>query len=227
MRDRLLRALRDDPAGRGAASDRALLDAAMALGVPRGDPVVRQRLAYQAEQLVLARPVTEAVSDAELRRYHERHAARYTAPARFSLAQVFVSRSRRGERAARDAERLSARLQGKKTPPLDATKCGDPSLLPPELEDVDAAALDARFGPGFAAAVAGLPGGVWSGPIPSAYGYHVVLVRSSSPAALAPLTAVRERVLADYRHDRRKETLAGRVRALRAGYRIDVRRSPS
>jgi hypothetical protein len=189
--------------------------------------VVRQRLAYQAEQVVLAQPAAAPVSDAELARYHRAHAARYTVPARYSFTQVFLSRSRRGQSLERDARALAARLQKACSGGERVAAHGDPSLLPGSLDDVDAATIDARFGPGFAAALGGVEPSVWSGPIASSYGVHLVCVRANAAAALVPLATARERVLADYRHDRRAELLAKRVRELRAAYRVDVQRVSS
>ncbi|MDB4991224.1 MAG: hypothetical protein JWN04_6402 [Myxococcaceae bacterium] len=203
--------------------DAALLQPALALGLHRADVVTRQRLMFQAEQLLTASNASTPATDRELTAYLHAHAARYTQPTRFSFTQVALVRARHGARLAQDAASLLEGLT-RQAPAEAQAQQGDPTLLPRSLDCAPAAALEARFGPSFGAALQDLPLDRWSGPVPSAYGLHLVFLRARSPKSVPALADIRTRVLADYRHDQRRELLRARVRALRGHYRIEVRR---
>lgn len=208
----------------GEVDDQTLLDEAIALGLHRADPVVRQRLIFQLEQL-LAAPLP-AVDEDELAAYFAAHTARYARPAQLSFDQVFVSRARHGAALQRDAEELLVRLRREQSDGASAHQLGDPTLLPRTLDGVPEAALDARFGPGFAAALAGCERARWCGPIASSYGLHLVWLRSESAAQTPTLSEVRAAVVADYDEIRRRAALRAQTARLREGYEIEIAREP-
>ena len=232
VREQLMRTMQLPEASSGPAADARgeapeSIELALSLGVHRADPLVRRRLAFQSEQLLMARAEAEQPSDAALDAYSRAHAARYARPARFSLQQVLVSRDVHGANLSRAAAALRARLPEAAVDARAVGRLGDPSLLPGALVEVGARELDARFGPGFAKALDAAPLDAWAGPITGAYGLHYVRVTARIPGRVPPLSQIRERVLGDYRHDRRSDLLRERLRALRTRYRIDVRRQPS
>lgn len=218
VRDQLLVAMRLDPTQEG--DDDATIARARALGLHRIDPVIRQRLARQAEQLLVARAHAERPSDAALRMYLNDHRARYELPATVTVAQLFLSRARRGAALADDARALAEQLHAGRDLPH-----GDPTSLPRTLTEVTAAQLDQRFGPGFGDAVLAAPERSWTGPLPSSFGLHFVRIEARRPARLPALSEVRARLLADHAHDQRAALLRAQLRALRAQYRIHVARS--
>jgi hypothetical protein len=223
VREQLLTSMRATKSEDGVEDDAALLERALALGLHRADPVTRQRLAFQAEQLLTARVATERPGEAVLDAYLRAHRARYALPARVSFVQVFVSSGRHGAELASDASTLLSELRRARVPAEAAASFGDPSLFPRRFAAVDAVALDAQLGPGFARALWRSPLGQWAGPIPSAYGLHLVWLEEHSDGRVPALFELRERVLADYRHDRRRELLRERLRALRSSYRVELR----
>ena len=202
--------------------ERALVDS-----LQRSDPMLRRRLAFQSEQLLMARADAEQPSEAALEGYAQAHAARYASAARFSLQQVMVSRDMHGTDLSRAAEALRARLPAGAVDARSLGQLGDSSLLPSVLLKSSARELEGRFGPGFATHLEAAPLDAWIGPLASAYGLHFVRLTERTPGHLPPLAQIRARVLGDYRHDRRRDVLRERLRALRAQYRVEVRRQPS
>lgn len=200
-----------------------LIARALALGLHRADPVVRARLKLQAEQLVVAAAQPPEPEDAALKAYAAAHAERYASPPTVSIEQVYVRPDRHGALLARDLRVLAHALAAGTVP----DRLGDPTSLPRRLQGAHAAALDARFGPRFFAALADAPLGRWTGPVSSSYGVHYVRVIARTPARIPALSEIRPRVLADYRHDRRAAVLRARLQALRAHYRIHVARGPA
>lgn len=226
VREQLLRAMR--PSERASETqderDHTLLEHALAMGVHRVDPVVRQRLVFQAQQVLRAKLSLPTPSDRELSDYLAAHSERYREPARLSFTQVFLSRTRRGATLNEDARVLGERLLREAPSPEAARMLSDPTLLPSELSDASAEDIDARFGPGFSRALSKAPDARFSGPISSSYGLHFVFISQRAPGLLPPLGQVRARVLADFAHDAQERALKSALRARREGYRIVVRR---
>jgi hypothetical protein len=207
--------------------DEQLLARAFELGMHRADPVVRQRLAFQMEQLLTARLASTPASERELEAFFAVRRASYLRPARVSFVQVALSRARHGDRLGADATQLRERLARERTSDEAALPLGDPTLLPASLDNVSAAAVDARFGPGFADALFRAELATWAGPVASSYGLHVVRVRARAPAREPTLSEVRQQVSADFAEQRRRLEVEQQTRRLRASYRIGLVRQPS
>jgi peptidyl-prolyl cis-trans isomerase C len=198
--------------------DEVLVREGLALGLDRGDIIVRRRLIQKMEFLLENTDPVPPPTDAELETYLQAHADRYASPARVSFTHVFVSSQRAGERAASEADALRAQLDGG----ADPSALGDPFLRGREFRLHSQGELAGIFGAPFAAAVFALPESVWSAPIRSTFGTHVVRVTEKRPGTAPVLAAVRDRVQHDWREERR-ETLNREARTrLRSHYVVRV-----
>ena len=210
--------LSDDP----AASRAELYHQAMELGLDRDDPIVRRRLIQKMRLLAGAGDGPVRATEQELRDYYEHHAERFVEPARRRLSHIFLSRDRHRASIGAEARRLLEQLRAQALPPERAVALGDPFLhghhLPPHTEGY----LARNFGSGFAAGIMELPPGVWSGPVESAYGLHLVWIHEIAPPRRAELAAVRGKVLEGIRTERQAQRLAELVDTLRQRYPIDV-----
>ncbi|HVN39175.1 MAG TPA: peptidyl-prolyl cis-trans isomerase [Myxococcota bacterium] len=201
--------------------DASLLAEARELGLDRSDPVVRRRLVQLARmQLELADPGAEP-AEAELRERYAADAARYQQPARTRFAQLYFARGH--EELARET---LARLRAASTPPADAASSGEPFLHPFEQPAQADAELAARFGREFAESLAGLPEQSWQGPVPSAYGQHLVYVEGRTPAGQAPFESVREPVRLSLLAERRARALERELARMREGVEVVVQAAP-
>jgi peptidyl-prolyl cis-trans isomerase C len=211
-----------------ATDERSLVDAhvaeeilvreAIALGLDRGDPIVRRRLVQKMQALLEnTEPVPEP-SDAELEAYLAAHAARYASPDRVSLTHVFVSAQRAGGDAPAEAARLRTTLVGGGDP----AGLGDPFLRGRELRLHSEAELAAVFGASFAAAVVRLPEGEWSAPVASTFGLHVVRVTERRAGVAPTLATLRRRIEADWREERRRALEREAQERLRGRYVVRV-----
>lgn len=200
--------------------DEVLHREALALGLDRGDIIVRRRLLQKMEFLLEGlHPVPEP-SDAELEAYRTEHADRYHAPARIGLTHVFVSRDRHGDTAMAEAERLRAALEHG----ADPADLGDPFLRGRELRAQSEQDLSGIFGPAFARVALELPLGAWSGPITSSYGLHLVRVSDRTAAETPPLARIRTVVLQDWTEERRLAALRQALADLQKTYDVRVER---
>lgn len=211
VRRRLVQNLRFLGADPGR-SDEALFEEALALGLHETDLVVRRRLVQRLELAAGAAAREETPADAELEAWLRAHRERFERPARVRITQVMLSRERRGSHLERDARELLERLHREQVSPDDAVGWGDPSLLPGRIPLRAGKDLARDFGATFARSVLALPTGRWSGPVPSAFGLHLVFVHERAAARLPALAEVRDAVLDDFaaeRARRRLEAAAG------------------
>jgi hypothetical protein len=196
---------------------------ALAMGLDRDDTIVRRRLRQKLEfftdDLVAAVDPTEE----QLASYLDEHADAFRLPSRVSFQQIYFSRDRRGEQATRDAESLLARLN-ESSSHVDTTPVGDELMLPGEYDLIPEPEVTRLLGSEFAAALAGLPVGGWSGPVESGFGLHLVLIHERQPASLPALAEVRQAVEREWRNVRRKETTELFYGGLRERYEVSVER---
>jgi parvulin-like peptidyl-prolyl isomerase len=187
-------------------SEEALVEEALRLGMHESDLVVRRRLA-QRMRLLLAEPAREREpSEAELADHLATHAERFTEPERVALTQLyFESRER--------AEAARAALEAGTAAP---DSLGDALPLPRELPPHSRAELAARFGPAFAEAALGGPDARWFGPVPSAYGQHLLRVRTRTPALRSELATVRSELREALLAERAETAVRAGIAALRA-----------
>lgn len=200
--------------------DEVLYREAIALGLERGDVIVRRRLVQKMEFLTEGIAAAADPSDAELAAFLQTHAARWAIGERVSLTHVFVGTDRHGT----DAPALAATLRRQLDAGADPATLGDPFLRGATLREQDARGVAAIFGPAFADQVMGLPLGTWSVPVRSSYGLHVVRIDERLPAEMPPLAAVRADVEREWRDERRLE--AGRDALGTIRRRYDVRIDP-
>ena len=194
--------------------EEALVREARRLGLDRSDLVVRRRLVQKMEFLLGDLAVGREPTDAELQTWLDAHSDRYRRPARVTFEHVWFSRDRRGERTDDDARAaLAAGVPD---------GAGDPFLPGAAFERVTRGEVARQLGKTFAERVFRTPAGSWTGPLPSAYGHHLVRVTAVEPGREATLDEVRKGVRRDVRAERRAEAERIARRALRERYEVVV-----
>jgi len=215
-----------------AESDRSLADyvreeilyrEALALGLDRDDLVVRRRLVQKMEMLALRdRP---EISESDLMDHYLAHRADYSLPESVSFRHVFFSTAARGAGARATAEAALGDVRGGGT--RDGSGLGDPPPVPAEVSDWTRPMVEGRFGTEFAAAVFETGLGGWSGPVASAYGYHLVLVISRSPGRVPDFAEVAARIATDLDAARRAGALDRIFAQVRGGYQVEIEPAPA
>lgn len=182
-------------------------DDARALGLVGHDAVIRRHL-VQVVRLALSTPAhDDHPTDADVDAWLAAHPDRVAAPATTSLTHVYLAR---GHHDTDAPARALARLQANEAVAGDAFVHG---------ERIDAASRDTLgrlFGPGFADAIADAPVGAWTGPVPSAYGVHLVRVDARHAGGPPTSPAVRRTAAMAIVAERRAARLEARLAALRA-----------
>ena len=199
--------------------EEALVREARRLGLDRGDVIVRRRLVQKL------RFVTEDVEgapnpdEAALRGFFEADPERYRTPERVSFSHVFFSRESRGDAAA-DASRLLA-----SGGPGEAWRSrGDPFMLERGVADRPLREVARDYGDAFADALGELVPGVWSGPLASALGVHLVRLDDRAPSRIPAFESVRGRVAVDWESARRARANERHIEELVGRYRVEIAR---
>jgi PPIC-type PPIASE domain len=190
------------------------------MGLDENDTIVRRRLAQKLKFLVEDTSHLVEPTEVELRKYYAANAARFQTVARVSFTQIFFNPEQR-EDATSDAK---AALLELRTPDRDdrVTMIGDRLLFDAEFRDADEQTVSSIFGPDFGRAVFALSPGVWSGPVKSGYGVHLVSIANLTTAKQRPFEEVRDKVLEDWRRERESAANRDYLARLREKYGVVI-----
>ena len=190
---------------------------ALAMGLDRNDPQVRQRMRLKLEFLLEDLTAQEPPTGDVLRAYLEQNPDRFRIEPRLSFRQLYLSFDR-GAALEADAERILGQLKAG----AEAEKLGDPTMLPDEQTAVPKRIIARAFGEQFAETVIALEPGSWQGPFFSGLGAHLVLVTDRTEGYLPELTEIHAEVEQEYLAERRKELKDLAYRKLREGYEVVI-----
>ena len=191
---------------------------AKAMGLDDNDTIVRRRLAQKLKFLVEDTVHLNEPTEKELRQFYAASFARFQVPAKVSFTQLYFSPAKR-EDPTSDAKAALAQLQSTDRS-NSAVTMGDRLLLDAEFQAADEQTIANTFGPDFAQAVFALDPGVWSGPVKSGYGVHLVLITDLNVAKQPPFEGVREEVLKEWRRKKEKTANQDYVARLRQKYGV-------
>ena len=187
---------------------------AMAMGLDRGDTIVRRRLRQKVEFLWEEGAGTGAPSEAQLQAWLQSHAASYRLEPQVAFRQVYLDSTRRGDHAQADAARLLAHVKAGGKP------AGDSLMLPEVFGLVGRGEVERVFGDAFADRLLKVEPGQWEGPLESGYGLHLVFVTKRVEGRLPELSEVRPAVERDLTAAHRKEQLDATYRRLLEKYPV-------
>lgn len=190
----------------------------LALGLDRDDPVIKRRVRQKLDIVVEEQLAGAAPDDDELSAYMTQHAARYTRAASQSFEQIFFD----GSATVSEVERAVAVARTALARGVDAQALGQPTLLPRSVDQQPADRIKRDFGAVFTDSLNRLPVGVWSGPVASGLGAHLVRVSARKPAVLPPLNEVRQQVTRDWENERRDRSREQSYRKLRERYDVVI-----
>ncbi len=194
---------------------------ALALGLDRGDIIVRRRLVQKMEFASEGLEPIPEPSDAELQDYLDAHPERYATVDRVAFTHVFVSNDRHAGDADATAVRLRAQLAAGAAP----SSLGEPFIRGQELGLLSERELGNIFGTSFSEQVMSLPIGGWSAPLRSSYGVHLVHVTQRQEGHPPRLQEVRPAARREWQEERRTAASRAVLDRLRRRYEISIDRS--
>jgi len=192
----------------------------LALGLDRGDTIVKRRLAQKMEFLgedvsKLPEPTT-----AVLRAWFEKNPQRYALPGRVSFRHLYFASDRRGAPARQAADVALAQVTRAGS---DATGAGlgDRFMYQDYYADRDPDQVAGVFGSAFAKSLFALDARPsWQGPVESGFGWHVVRVESRTPGRVPTFDEVEAMVRTDWVSDQRDESRRKAFEVMRARYTV-------
>jgi len=190
---------------------------ALALGLDRNDPQVKQRMRLKLEFLLEDLTAEEPPGDELLNEFMQQNEERFFIQPQVSFQQLYLNPDKRADFDA-DAKRILKQLQQGEA----VATLGDATMLPYELTQASQYKISRSFGEDFATDVVKLPVGDWSGPIYSQLGVHLVRVSKHTAGYLPELAQVRDQVERDYMAQRRQQLKDMAYEKLREGYEVVV-----
>jgi parvulin-like peptidyl-prolyl isomerase len=187
------------------------------MGLDRDDDVIKRRV-RQKYELIAEEEDSAAPTEADLEAYLKANPDRFRAPPIVGFTQVMLA----SEGSATEIESRAEALKAQLAAGADPATAGRSTLLPGRVAPMAVDLVARDFGEPFAAALVTLPEGQWAGPVPSAYGLHLVRIDSRVPAAAPSLASVRAQVQREWENDRRLKAREARLAELRRRYDVVV-----
>ena len=202
--------------------EEVLFREALAMGLDQDDTIIRRRLAQKMEFLSADLAMQVEPTDEQLQTFLADNTERFIEPALISFRHVYFNLDKRGESARADADALRATLQAEGVG--DNAVFGDRFMLDSEYSRVSESEVARTFGQEFAAEVFTLGSGVWTGPISSGLGLHLVYISGRTSAQLPEFGDIREKVRNEYLFEQREKVDAAVYEGLKGRYEIIIDR---
>lgn len=196
-----------------------LVREAQALGLDRNDTVIRQRLQQKMDFLLASGANAILPTDEELETFITENPDRFEAPAQAAFQQIYLGQTATNEAVTQALEKLNAGA--------DFNEVGERTLLPMDVKLNALPAIHGIFGGDLALSLQVQPEGVWSGPVQSGYGLHLVRVTEKRAAQLPTLSVIRDKVETEWRTLRAEEMSEAIYKELRQQYVVDIETSGS
>ena len=187
------------------------------MGLDQDDTIIRRRIRSKMEFLASSELENEEPDDATLQAVLDKNPQAYAADVRYSFDQIYLAAQEEVAARSRATQMLAELKKG-----ADWQKLGDSISLPRSPDSVDRTRIASDFGDDFAAALAGLKSGGWSGPVASGFGLHLVRIRAVKASAKPKLADVRQKLENDWRAQTVKDREAKAYQALLDGYTIKI-----
>ncbi|KCZ61774.1 peptidyl-prolyl cis-trans isomerase [Hyphomonas atlantica] len=201
--------------------DEALSREARRLGLDRDDTIITRRLAQKMSFVVSDLAEDPEPTRDEMLDWHATHTERFTTPATLTFSHIYFSPDVRGDGTETDAADTLAQLNASSATALD--NLGDPFMLQRQYGDVPLREVARQFGGEFANELSELSvSDEWQGPLPSAFGLHLVKLESSTPATVIPFDDIVDQVRKDWLENSRRIANEQAVRDIIARYTVEI-----
>ena len=208
--------------GSPAKTNKELAQAALDLGLHKGDVVVRRILADAAARLIRAAVLVRQPSEEMVRDYYEAHKTYFLRPGTTRITQLGVNALKYEDQTAARAEALLETIRRGALTPAQAVALEEESFVPASLPPLTDKDLASRLGYRLAKALVEVPVGAWSEPLSSRYGMHLVYVHERVEPQVPPLAEIRDKVTRRLKQKLADEWLVLRRQQIRADYDIVI-----
>jgi hypothetical protein len=200
---------------------------ALALGLEKGDTIVKRRLAQKMEFLSEDVSGLREPSVEDLQAWYATHAERFALPGRMSFRHRYFSVDQRGEQARDAAVQALAQLADQPADAPGAAPVGDPFMFQDSYGDRTPEQVASVFGSKFAQALFQLESDAWHGPIASGFGWHLVWVDALTPGRVPAFEEIESEVKAAWIAEQRTESRRKAFEAMKARYEVILPQTPA
>jgi hypothetical protein len=190
---------------------------ALAMGLEENDQVIRNRLRQKLELLMDNMASVNVPSQQMLETYLQENADYFKKDYQVSFIQVFVNPELHSDPQI-VAENLLDQLQDG----ASSEDLGDRTLMGYAFPDYSQTDVGRRFGSDFARQVAQVEHGVWSGPLHSAVGVHLIRIDHFEEGTLPELSEIRSNVEREWMARQKSELKLAAYEKLLEGYDVQI-----
>jgi hypothetical protein len=200
--------------------EEVLFREALALGLDKGDTIVKRRMAQKMEFLFEDVAALREPTADDLNVWFEKNSERFTLPARATFRHLYFSPDQRGPRTQADAAQALEKVAGNTADSPETTALADRFMFQDYYADRSFDDVAKTFGPPFARALFQIAPASWAGPIESGYGWHLVWVDALTPARVPPFDEVEPDVKTGWIEEQRAQIRQRAFEAMRAHYQV-------
>jgi len=180
----------------------SLLQGAIVLNLYRHDELVRERLLSKMKQILKAKVSNEEISEEVLHAYYLKNIEDYSEKQSISFYQLYFE-----NKDLENAEKSLEVLEIAAIKPKDAVDFGEKFEKPFFVKEITKNELTSLYGNYFTLKLFTLKKGVWSKPIRSKYGLHLIFISDVKPKKALSFEEVQQRVYDDLKHEDLQNTV--------------------
>jgi len=202
-------------------SEEILFREAQALGLDKGDEIIKRRLAQKMNFLAEDIAALQDPGEGLLREWFARNSSRFALPPRVSFRHLYFTADR--GLGARDAAAAAlVKIADKPADAPDLNAAADPFMFQDYYAERAPDQIAKEFGPSFAKALFQLKPGRWQGPIRSGYGWHLVFISALDPGRVPAFEEVEPDVKSAWLDEKQREFKRTAFETMRARYTVIV-----
>ncbi len=190
---------------------------AVNLGLDQDDSVIRRRLQQKMEFISKDLSSIIDASDAELEKFLAKNSDKYRGQSSFSFKQIYIDPTKH-KQPYQLAQRWLTDIEA-------IEPDGDTTMLPQVMTLKSQREINNIFGGELAAYVANAKSKIWSGPIASSFGLHLIYVTKIKSAVTPSLDLVRKKVSRDWAFQQQSKIKSTMDTNLKKKYNITVEHS--
>jgi len=177
----------------------------MRMGLEKDDVVITRRLRQKINFIAEEKLERPAVTDDILQAYLQQHADRFRTDPILSIRQIYFDQSRGEQESDTQLRKLLSELAER--PDEDIENRGQRYIFKPYYINQTLTDLKRVFGEDFANAVLKAEAGVWTGPIQSAFGSHLVYIDKKQEGFLPALSSIYDQVFEEWQNSLREQSI--------------------
>lgn len=197
--------------------EQALMREAERLGLDADDTIIRRRMAQKMRFMIEDASPPALPNEDILRSWFDDNREQFKEPQRRSFIHVYISPESHGDKAESLANTLMESVN------LETWKSlGDPFILKRSFSHVSPQDVDRMFGSTFTALLFDAPEAKWHGPLPSAYGLHLVYVQDIKPELVPTFEQVKPEIESAWQEETRRKTNQARLKDVIQKYKVEI-----